>query len=49
LAYICARTIVEEVANGKIWFESVENKGTTFYVELPVSGMVAKQGASKVG
>lgn len=31
--------IVESVvkyANGKVWFESEENKGTTFFVELPV-------------
>lgn len=31
-----AKAMVEE-ADGKIWFESVENKGSTFYVKLPVS------------
>lgn len=29
-----ARTIVE-AHHGKIWFESVEDKGTTFFVEIP--------------
>jgi two-component system sensor histidine kinase VicK len=28
------KTIVEW-HEGKIWFESVENKGTTFYIEIP--------------
>lgn len=29
------KTIVEENSNGKIWFETEINKGTTFFVELP--------------
>jgi PAS domain S-box-containing protein len=33
-----------EAANGKIWFESEENKGTTFYAILPLGGMSKKAG-----
>ena len=29
---------------GKIWFESEENKGTTFFVSFPATGMKQKQG-----
>jgi PAS domain S-box-containing protein len=36
---------VVERGGGKIWFESAENHGTTFYVDLPLSGMKAVSGA----
>jgi PAS domain S-box-containing protein len=36
---------IVESAGGQITFESEENKGTTFHVLLPLSGMVKKSGA----
>ncbi|MBL7141862.1 PAS domain-containing protein [Patescibacteria group bacterium] len=36
---------VAEQSGGKIWFESKENKGTTFYVTIPLAGMRKKKGA----
>ena len=35
LGLAMSKTIVEQV-KGKIWFETVEGEGTTFYVELPI-------------
>jgi signal transduction histidine kinase len=41
LGLAMSKTIVEQ-AKGKIWFETEEDKGTTFFVELPVLRITAK-------
>ena len=43
LGLYIVRSIVEQ-SGGKIWFKSVENKGTDFYVTIPLSGMKKKEG-----
>lgn len=35
LGLYIAKTIVDGL-NGRIWFDSIENRGTTFFIELPV-------------
>ncbi len=36
-------------SGGKISFTSAENKGTTFKVTLPLTGMLKKSGTKKLG
>ena len=43
LGLYIVQSIVES-SGGKVWFKSKENKGTTFYVRLPLKGMPSRDG-----
>lgn len=47
LGLYIVKQIVER-NNGMIWFQSVENEGTTFYVVLPVEGLQAVEGTKRL-
>ncbi|MCX6736150.1 MAG: ATP-binding protein [Candidatus Parcubacteria bacterium] len=41
------KSIIDQ-SGGQIWFDSQENRGTTFYVSFPLSGMRKKEGTKKL-
>jgi PAS domain S-box-containing protein len=47
LGLYLVRSIVDYTGS-KIWFESVENKGSSFYIHIPSSGMKKRSGSSQV-
>ncbi|HYV34038.1 MAG TPA: ATP-binding protein [Candidatus Limnocylindria bacterium] len=40
--------MVVETTGGKIWFDSKENQGTSFYVIIPKEGMAKKEGSKSL-
>jgi PAS domain S-box-containing protein len=40
--------MIADLSGGRLWFESEENKGTTFYASLPLVGMKKREGDRKL-
>lgn len=47
LGLYIVKSIVDQ-AGGKIWFESIQDQGTTFYITLPLLGMKKKEGRKQL-
>lgn len=47
LGLYIVKSVIDE-CGGRVWFESVENKGTTFYITIPLAGMSKKSGLKKL-
>lgn len=47
LGLYIAKSIMDR-SGGKIWFDSIQGKGSTFYVEVPLMGMKAKEGLKEL-
>lgn len=47
LGLYIVKSILDETG-GKVWFTSKENKGSTFFVEIPLSGMEKREGTRKL-
>jgi signal transduction histidine kinase/ABC-type amino acid transport substrate-binding protein len=47
LGLYLVKKIIEN-GGGKVWFESSKEKGTTFYISIPLTGMVRKEGTKKL-
>lgn len=41
--------MIAESLSGDLWFDSEENKGSTFYFSLPAHGSISRQGTFKIG
>lgn len=45
---LCLIKSIVEYTGGHIWFHSTQNEGTTFWVTLPASGMLPKEGTKQL-
>lgn len=48
LGLYLTKTIIENL-QGEVWFDSTENRGSTFYFSLPLKGSISKAGKFKIG